>query len=229
MGDIAAFLAKQISDLAPGPYYLGGFCGGGLIAYETARQLKAQGHGVALVALFEPHTSYYDYYECHANSVGPRWLVRKLTFHLQNVRHLGVKDGTVYMRDRMRKRVSAFSPYSDKVQRSTLHDAHGGHVKTIGDILYGAYRSYRTQPFDGHVALFQATRREPGAEWEREYWRSLASEMDLHEVPGYSNWLVRFFLEPNVEFVATSLSQYLDNSGTGRIEREHARAATSDR
>ncbi len=36
-----------------GPYYFGGYCFGGLMAYEMARQLTAQGEPVALVALFE--------------------------------------------------------------------------------------------------------------------------------------------------------------------------------
>ena len=34
-----------------GPYLLGGWCNGGLIAYEMARQLNAQGHGELLVLI----------------------------------------------------------------------------------------------------------------------------------------------------------------------------------
>jgi len=37
-----------------GPYLLGGFCNGGLIAYEMARQLYAQGERVDLLALIDP-------------------------------------------------------------------------------------------------------------------------------------------------------------------------------
>jgi hypothetical protein len=36
-----------------GPYLLGGFCGGGLIAFEIARQLRAQGRAVDLLVLIE--------------------------------------------------------------------------------------------------------------------------------------------------------------------------------
>ncbi len=37
-----------------GPYLLGGFCNGGVIAFEMARQLHAQGQAVDLLALIEP-------------------------------------------------------------------------------------------------------------------------------------------------------------------------------
>ncbi|MFL5700223.1 MAG: non-ribosomal peptide synthetase [Ktedonobacteraceae bacterium] len=37
-----------------GPYLLGGFCNGGLVAYEMARQLHAQGQMVNLLALIDP-------------------------------------------------------------------------------------------------------------------------------------------------------------------------------
>ncbi len=37
-----------------GPYFLGGVCSGGIIAYEMAQQLRARGQQVALLALIEP-------------------------------------------------------------------------------------------------------------------------------------------------------------------------------
>jgi amino acid adenylation domain-containing protein len=37
-----------------GPYMLGGYCNGGLVAYEMARQLRAQGQAVDLLVLMEP-------------------------------------------------------------------------------------------------------------------------------------------------------------------------------
>jgi thioesterase domain-containing protein/acyl carrier protein len=47
-----------------GPYLLGGRCLGGLVAYEMARQLEANGEDVALVAVLD--------------SLGPRWVAREL-------------------------------------------------------------------------------------------------------------------------------------------------------
>jgi hypothetical protein len=41
-----------------GPYMLGGFCAGGLLAYEMARQLHAQGQEVDLLVLMDPDPAY---------------------------------------------------------------------------------------------------------------------------------------------------------------------------
>ena len=41
---------------AEGPYLMGGFCNGGLMAYEMARQLRAAGEAVDLLVLIDPAT-----------------------------------------------------------------------------------------------------------------------------------------------------------------------------
>ena len=49
----AAYLA-EIRELQPeGPYMLGGYSGGGLVAFEMAHQLTAAGQAVALVVMFD--------------------------------------------------------------------------------------------------------------------------------------------------------------------------------
>lgn len=51
--DMAAHYIGEIRRIQPqGPYYLGGYCFGGFVAYEMAQQLRSQGQTVALVALF---------------------------------------------------------------------------------------------------------------------------------------------------------------------------------
>jgi FkbH-like protein len=52
--DMAQYYIEQIQQRQPaGPYLLGGMCAGGLIAFEVARQLEAQGQSVAMVALLD--------------------------------------------------------------------------------------------------------------------------------------------------------------------------------
>lgn len=52
--DMAAFYIEAMRQKQPqGPYYLGGLCAGGVIAYEMASQLVSAGEWVALVALLE--------------------------------------------------------------------------------------------------------------------------------------------------------------------------------
>ncbi|MDR2013517.1 MAG: HAD-IIIC family phosphatase [Rhodanobacter sp.] len=52
--DMAAYYVHLIRDRQPsGPYYLGGMCAGGVIAFEVARQLEQAGSRVELVALLD--------------------------------------------------------------------------------------------------------------------------------------------------------------------------------
>lgn len=214
MEGIAACLARLIRGVQPGgPYYLGGLCGGGLVAYETACQLAAEGQQVGFVALFEPHPGYYDYYEVHSNRFGAGWLNKRLKFHLGNLQQLEFKEAEAYIRDHLRERSTVLFDDLKRLFRNTVDRlrprTHNGQLTNIRDILGVAYRGYRPRPFAGAVLLFQATRREPGGEWERQYWAGLANRLETHEIPGYSNWLVRFFVEPNVEMVANKLRAYL--------------------
>lgn len=223
MEDIAVCLAKQMRELQPdGPYYLGGICGGGLIAYATASYLLAQGQQVVLLALFEPHTSYYDYYVEHSNGFRLDSLCRSVKFHLENMQRLEIREAQAYMRDHIRERNRILFSTLNRLLQKTLNDLrprmHNGRLRNIRDILGLAYRAYRPRPFTGQVALFQASHREPGGDWERQYWAGLASTLEIHEIPGYSNWLVRFFLEPNVNILAKILSTYLP--GRKRPEAE---------
>ncbi len=54
---IEALAARYLADLVAfqreGPYFIGGFCLGGIVAFELACQLRARGHDVALLAVIE--------------------------------------------------------------------------------------------------------------------------------------------------------------------------------
>jgi hypothetical protein len=46
----------------------------------------------------------------------------------------------------------------------------------------------------------------------------LAPKLAIDVVPGYSNWIVRFFVEPNVEILASKLRAYLPGHKTTEAE-----------
>lgn len=52
---MAADYIRALRSVQPeGPYFLGGFCGGGLLAFAVAQQLRAQGQEVSALILIEP-------------------------------------------------------------------------------------------------------------------------------------------------------------------------------
>ena len=53
---LVAYL-REIPTIEPkAPYFLGGYCFGGIVAFEIAQQLKKEGEVVALLALLVPST-----------------------------------------------------------------------------------------------------------------------------------------------------------------------------
>lgn len=54
---VEAMAAEHLGEIrrvqAAGPYYIGGSCMGGMVAFELARQLRAAGEGVALLVLLD--------------------------------------------------------------------------------------------------------------------------------------------------------------------------------
>jgi amino acid adenylation domain-containing protein len=76
-GSIEEMAAEYVADLRKvkpqGPYYLGGYCFGGNVAYEMARQLEGAGESVALLALMNcaPPNSRYG-----RINWSPLWWVR---------------------------------------------------------------------------------------------------------------------------------------------------------
>ncbi|MGH9490672.1 MAG: non-ribosomal peptide synthetase, partial [Terriglobales bacterium] len=80
---MAAAYVPEIRRVQPhGPYYFGGYCGGGTVAFETAQQLRAAGERVGLLALFD--TSNWSL--AGSPSAGMRLLLsaERIAFHAAN-------------------------------------------------------------------------------------------------------------------------------------------------
>jgi len=73
--EIADYYVKSIQGVQPkGPYYLSGFCFGGLVAYEMAKLLKAQGEEIAMLAIFDsPAPGMLQPMDCVRNRIRHDW------------------------------------------------------------------------------------------------------------------------------------------------------------
>src|SRR5258708_35056715 len=82
---MATHYLKEIRELQPqGPYYLGGFCMGGQVAYEMAQNLRNQGEKVALLIMIDTYNFngiplQLSFRESVTHST------EKITFHSQNI------------------------------------------------------------------------------------------------------------------------------------------------
>jgi surfactin synthase thioesterase subunit/acyl carrier protein len=75
--ELAARICRTVRTVRPqGPYVLGGYCFGGLLAFEAARQLRAEGVEVRMVVLFDAARSGYPRFLRTGSSEWRRRLVR---------------------------------------------------------------------------------------------------------------------------------------------------------
>jgi thioesterase domain-containing protein/acyl carrier protein len=80
----AAGYVEQIRAIQPeGPYHLGGYCFGGHIALEIARQLLLQGQAVAPLMLLESYGPHIPYYQTHFSPYSSLLLMASLKRRLQ--------------------------------------------------------------------------------------------------------------------------------------------------
>jgi oxalate---CoA ligase len=98
-GLASRYVDEMLESQSEGPYHLAGACTGGFVAYEMARQLRARGKPVGLLALMDCYNS---------SACGPReklgyrlGLVRKrLHYHRRQLRDHGFAGALAYLRPR---------------------------------------------------------------------------------------------------------------------------------
>ena len=163
---MAADAMKAVQTIQPmGPYRLGGFCGSALVAYEMARQWKAQGQEVELLALTEAHT-------IHAR------------FRLGLRRLAGSPGAFLAWQRRLLPAFSALQGLRRRwKERGSLRESRSIHA--LIDACDRAAGAYCPAPYDGPVTLIRAAddpeqfRGDPVA-----LWQEIAPSLSVRSVPG---------------------------------------------
>ncbi len=205
--EIAAAFVKVMREAQPhGPYFLGGFCVNGVVAYEMARQLVEEGEAVALLALFDTQNplTYWDY--SRDGRVG--YLREKGRFHLERLKEVRFGQVHAYLGELMvsvRRRARRWIWYLSYAGRRAFRWAG---MENLDAIIHLASERYRPRPYPGRIVLFQSTVWPEGKYWNFETgWRDLAAEgVEMHWIPGDH---LGMFEEPNVSSVAGQLNVHL--------------------
>jgi aspartate racemase len=173
---------QEIRRVQPeGPYRIGGYSFGGLVAYEMAQQLEAQGVEVALLALF-------DTYPGKVASRGSQ-LKNLLGLPLKEQVSFVFKKGSFVMMT-LRKRLEL------RMLPRALRNVRRACEKAAGE--------YYVEPYSGRVTLFRVKEKsvgslnDPYAIW----WRVAAGGVDLREISGDHLSLLK---EPQVRLLGQEL------------------------
>jgi thioesterase domain-containing protein/acyl carrier protein len=211
--DMAAHYIAELRQMQPvGPYYLGGRSLGGIIAYEMAGQLHAQGHEIGLLAVLDSYPVGYERTAPDSSSVKTRAqrFGKRFSAHLTNVRSLPGREKVSYLFDK-----SKYGPIrvKSKLWRAIYRSYNNlglnlpQVLKDVEQFNWLAAQQYRPQPFDGRVTLFWASQ-DLRAKFDLvEGWQTLArGGLDLHEISGTHLDMIK---EPHVADLAKRLNACL--------------------
>lgn len=222
--DMAAHYVKELRDLQPvGPYFIGGYSLGGTIAFEMARQLKAQGQEIGLLALLDSYPVGYGKMSRRgeASMNRARRFVKRVKAHASNIRSLSFRARIDYLIDK-----SQYLPVEVKsliwrtVYRSyrSLGQDVPSVLRDVEEFNWMAAHEYVPHFYDGRITLFWAST-DLRAKFDLiEGWQALAhGGMEIHEVPGTHLDMIK---EPHVAELAKKLDEcLLEAQGSKRIAR----------
>ncbi|PON12000.1 hypothetical protein C2W62_41900, partial [Candidatus Entotheonella serta] len=211
--DMATHYIDEIRSLQPrGPYRLAGFCFGGLVAYEMAQQLHAQGQVVSFLALFD------------ANAIGRRpplpnrsalryvlWQVAERVWHyITDLWWLESKEIYPYFLNKIsnvwrktRLRLTGRIPLLDATPSPTREAPRVEFNLSVNP--------YTPRPYPGLITLFKASMQgagyvdEPCLGWG-EY---AVGGIDVYTIPGYRETMLE---KPRVRLLAQELQTRLDHA-----------------
>ncbi|HWE64825.1 MAG TPA: amino acid adenylation domain-containing protein [Chloroflexota bacterium] len=220
--DMAADCVSQIRRIQPvGPYYLGGYSSGGVVAFEIAQQLRAQGETVALLALFDTYCLYPGMPITAASPPLPS-LRKKLSYHKAVWLHLRPRQKLAYAwlrAEGIGKRVLRMYQ-AHRQPRSAPQPP----VDTYASPP--AWLPYTPQIYPGHITFFCANEPPVGVPDTRLNWRQFAADgLEVHVVPGDHYAMLQ---EPAIaRHVATMIDHCLRRPAAG-VQVGHTRSEQRD-
>jgi thioesterase domain-containing protein/acyl carrier protein len=186
-----------------GPYRLGGWSMGGVVAFEMARQLQAQGQEVSLLALFDSRI-------INGNAgMDEKSLVVNFAYAM------GLDSDQLNLSGNGFHRETADQQLGHVLQRATQYGVVPPGVELSGfQRLFQVYKTnmqaasdYRPQPYTGRLILFNASQHlDERNRNHAEHWSKLAFAVSAQDVPGNHFTMIR---EPNVSALAEALLSYL--------------------
>jgi len=189
--EMAEHYVREMYSLQPeGPYFLGGFSFGGLVAYEMAQRLLARGQEVGLLVLF-------DTYPGNLKAVGTSLfdLLRQPSWQ-----HL-FRDLPRVARKRFRRSLGSW-----RVPQV---------LRDVRDSNTAAASRYQLHPYAGRATLIRASEKSlRSSEDPHDAWNGLIGSLDVHEIPGDHYDIL---VEPGVNYLAECLKTCIDKA---RSERE---------
>jgi amino acid adenylation domain-containing protein/FkbH-like protein len=228
---IEAMAARYVRDMrvvqAYGPYYLGGYCFGGNVAYEMARQLEAAGEKVALLALMNCAPPNSRYFRASWTPVWCLRFVRNLIYWADHCRRWTATQRNNFIRwkfgrlkNRMTRLLGATSAGGLPSEIDNLIDVASlpPDQRQLWEKHLRALMNFHPDPYRGRVHLFRSPGHRLLCSFAHDYgWSEIAKGgVDVTIVPGAHEKILE---EPWVDATALELKNALDRTMPSTEER----------
>lgn len=209
MEDIAAnYITEIVAQNPEGPYALAGYSLGGTIAYEMARQMKAMGKDVKLLAVFDTYAKQTDQYDPYIKRVVNRISLVLMQFLYTFVLLVQDPKRTVQYKSTILKRKIIRLIW--KIQgKEEKREGFFAYDNEIDEASAKAKRNYYQKPMDIKVELFRAKKKTFYMnDFKYLGWRKFALRgVNVHDIPGEHNTI---FAPPHDKEFAAELQRCLD-------------------
>lgn len=217
--DMAAHFIQEIQTLQPnGPYSLLGHSGGGLVAYEVARQLEEQGHDVAFVGMIDTFAP--------GHQPRPRLHMPPLHYqiyiHLFNLSRVEPRRKIGYVLERLKGVIPKFIWKRIDKTALLINDTLHNELPEIYENLpiyreiklanYEAFNSYSPDfCYSGQINIYRSVERPTTIRDNLSLgWEAVTKKaVNIHEIPGHHNTMVH---EPHVQILSQKIQNNLDQS-----------------
>lgn len=193
--DLARYFATQIHEFRPRlPCIVAGYCAGGTIAFELARQLLQQGESIRFVALFAgQYPTWYGVLAQRRQRIVD--MLERVKIHARSLAPLSQAERRVYLAHLLRRNTTPRERAAAAPDPVLAHREKVQHATMIG------IRRYRPRYFAGRVSLFLPNRGWLRSSTAVRRWRPLASDVEEYIGPDGCEG-EEMLLEPHVGAIA---------------------------
>jgi acyl transferase domain-containing protein/thioesterase domain-containing protein len=203
------YIAEMRSVQPRGPYFIGGFSGGGITGWEIARQLRAAGEETGLLVLLDTRFPHPE----------PITKKDKAVIHLQRLKKKGPNYVVEWADSRAKWEIGKLKK---RFSKEVVREQTEFHNEKIRAAFERAIERYEVRPHPGKVTLFRPKLDKThvlGPDrilssdlyWVHpdNNWGRFAAAVEVHEVPGDHDTIV---LEPNVRVLAARLRACIEKA-----------------
>jgi amino acid adenylation domain-containing protein len=233
---MASFYIKEIREFqAHGPYFLGGFCFGGNVAYEMAQQLTAAGEEVALLVLLESSPPNVHHRQQTWSATNARHSLENLVENVKGFVQTSPEERKEFIKKKGRK-------LKEKLQARIGHSEKPRENLRLDDVLdltnyprdyvkyaqthWQALLHYHPKPYSGHIHLFRARKQGLSNFNHNLGWDKLVDDrVIVNIIPGTHETMLQ---EPNVQNLAGILRGLLDDALENRPGKEELESTLAE-